>query len=77
MAWRLYHVKAGDTLAQLAVRFKVDAAEVVALNDLQNEVISPGTRLTIPGQKRAVNYYYSGAGGFLAGGSGRYRSWRR
>ena len=74
LAWRRYQVKAGDTLARLAEKFKVSPAEIVELNGLQSEAVPPGIRLTIPGQNRVVKYYYSsGAGGFLVGGSGRYR----
>ena len=74
LAWRWYRVKTGDTLAQLARKFKVNQAEIVSVNRLQNEPISSGIGLAIPGRNRPVKYYYSsGAGGFLVGGSGRYR----
>ena len=73
LAWRRYQVKAGDTLVGLSKKFKIKAAEIAALNGIEGDRVPAGLRLTIPGGKRAVKYYYAGAGGFLVGGSGRYR----
>ncbi len=74
LAWRWYRVETGDTLAQLARKFKVNQAEIVSANRLPSKLISSGIGLAIPGSNRPVKYYYSsGAGGFLVGGSGRYR----
>ena len=73
LAWRRYQVKAGDTLAGLSKKFKIKPTEIAALNGIEGDAVPAGLRLTIPGRKRAVKYYYSGAGGFLVGGSGRYR----
>ena len=73
LAWRRYQVKAGDTLIGLSKKFKIKSAEIAALNGIEGDAVPAGLRLTIPGGKRAVKYYYSGAGGLLVGGSGRYR----
>ena len=73
LAWRRYQVKAGDTLSGLSRKFKIKAAEIALLNRIEGDSVPAGLRLTIPGHKRAVKYYYSGAGGFLVGGDGRYR----
>ncbi len=74
LAWSRYEVKAGDTLATIAKRFKVQAARVAELNSLTGGELSAGLRLTIPGaQKRVTSYYSGGAGGFVEGGTGRYK----
>ena len=73
LAWRRYQVKAGDTVAGLAGKFNVKSAAIAELNGIEGDIVPAGLRLTIPGRKRAVKYYYSGAGGFLVGGSGRYQ----
>ena len=73
LAWRRYQVQAGDTIAGLSQKFKIRGAEIAEMNGLNDDAVPVGMRLTIPGRQRAVQYYYSGAGGFLVGGSGRYR----
>ena len=74
LAWTRYQVKAGDTLAAIAKRFKVRETQVAELNSITGRELPPGLRLTIPGAKKRVTSYYSGgAGGFLEGGTGRYR----
>jgi len=74
LAWSRYEVKAGDTLATIATRFKVQGVQLAKLNSLAGEELPPGLRLTIPGaQKMVTSYYSGGAGGFLEGGTGRYR----
>ena len=74
LAWSRYEVKAGETLAAIAKRFKVQAAQVAELNSLAGGELPAGLRLTIPGaQKRVTSYYSGGAGGFLEGGTGRYK----
>lgn len=76
LAWSRYEVKAGDTLAAIAKRFKVQAARVAELNSLAGGELPAGLRLTIPGARKRVSSYYSGgrgAGGFLEGGTGRYK----
>ena len=74
LAWSRYEVKAGDTLATIAKRFKIRETQVAELNSLAGGELPAGLRLTIPGaQKRVKSYYSGGAGGFLEGGTGRYK----
>jgi membrane-bound lytic murein transglycosylase D len=74
LAWSRYEVKAGDTLATIAKRFKIRETQVAELNSLAEGELPAGLRLTIPGApKRVKSYYSGGAGGFLEGGTGRYR----
>ena len=74
LAWSRYEVKEGDSLAAIAKRFKVRETQVAKLNSLPDGELPPGLRLTIPGAaKRVTSYYSGGAGGFVDGGSGRYK----
>ena len=74
LAWTRYEVKDGDSLPVIAKRFKVKEAQVAELNSLTASVLPAGLRLTIPtAQKRVKSYYSGGAGGFVEGGTGRYR----
>ncbi len=74
LAWSRYEVKAGDTLATIAKRFKIRETQVAELNSLAGGELPAGLRLTIPGApKRVKSYYSGGAGGFLEGGTGRYK----
>lgn len=45
---RRYTVRDGDTLARIARRFRVSAADVRVANELRSERIRPGERLWIP-----------------------------
>ena len=74
LAWTRYEVKDGDSLPVIAKRFKVKEAQVAELNSLTASELPAGLRLTIPtAQKRVKSYYSGGAGGFVEGGTGRYR----
>ena len=74
LAWTRYEVREGDSLPVIAKRFKVREAQVAELNSLTAGELPPGLRLTIPGApKRVKSYYSGGAGGFVEGGTGRYR----
>ena len=74
LAWTRYEVREGDSLPVIAKRFKVKEAQVAELNSLTASELPAGLRLTIPtAQKRVKSYYSGGAGGFVEGGTGRYR----
>ena len=74
LSWSRYEAKTGDNLAAIAKRFKVPEARVAELNSLTDVELAPGLRLTIPVATRKMTSYYSGgAGGFVDGGSGRYK----
>lgn len=47
----MHSVAAGETLAQIASRYTVEAAAIVTANELFRESVNPGTKLFIPGAK--------------------------
>jgi LysM repeat protein len=72
--WRRHTVEQGETLAAVARRYRINESEIAELNDLEGEALTSGVRLTIPTQTRLEHYGGWGqAGGFVEGGSGRYR----
>jgi membrane-bound lytic murein transglycosylase D len=72
--WRRHPMQDGETLADLAKRYNVKETEIAALNEIGDETPDPGTWLTIPAQTRIDLYGGWGrAGGFVDGGTGRYR----
>ena len=75
LAWRRHRVRDGESLAAIAKQYGAPSARIAELNGLGGDGIEAGAWLTIPAAQRRVSYYggSGGAGGFLAGGSGRYR----
>ncbi|HYM12145.1 MAG TPA: LysM peptidoglycan-binding domain-containing protein, partial [Bryobacterales bacterium] len=47
-SWRRYEVRNGDSLTQIAARFRVKAADIAQANHLGAEGVAPGQRLTVP-----------------------------
>ncbi|MBS1858000.1 MAG: transglycosylase SLT domain-containing protein [Acidobacteria bacterium] len=52
-AWRVHSVLAGETLAEIGRRYSVTAANIAAVNQLENEQPQEGDRLLIPAAPRA------------------------
>jgi membrane-bound lytic murein transglycosylase D len=48
VSWRRHEVREGETLAQIAARYRVRADEITALNGSSRSGLNPGDRLTIP-----------------------------
>ena len=48
VSWRRHEVRAGETLAQIAARYRVNADEIAALNPTASPSPAAGARLTIP-----------------------------
>jgi membrane-bound lytic murein transglycosylase D len=72
--WRRHAIQDGETLADIAKRYKVQESEIAELNEIGGESPEPGSWLTIPAQTRVEIYGGGGrAGGFVDGGTGRYR----
>jgi len=46
--WVIYTVRPGDTLSQIASRYRVDARAIIYSSGLQNAVLRPGQELRIP-----------------------------
>jgi len=75
LKWRRHAVQEGETLAAIARQYRVREDDILALNGLDGEVLRAGRRLNIPAETRLEIYGGSGgrAGGFVEGGTGRYR----
>ena len=74
LAWRRHRVKEKETLAAIAKRYKIKSSQIAELNQLDQGKLDQGSLLTIPSGPQKIKYYYrGGAGGFLVGGTGRYR----
>ena len=74
LAWRRHKVKEKETLAAIAKRYRIKSSQIAELNQLAQGELNQGSLLTIPSGPQKIKYYYrGGAGGFLVGGSGRYR----
>lgn len=59
----VYTVKAGDTPASLASKYKSDAAKIIAFNDAELSGLKPGEQIVIPDGSVAApapSYSYSG-----------------
>ena len=74
LAWRRHKVKEKETLAAIAKRYRIKSSQIAELNQLDEGKLDQGSFLTIPSGPQKIKYYYrGGAGGFLVGGTGRYR----
>ncbi len=73
LQWRRHLVAEEETLEAIAKRYGVKQDQIAELNPLQDQPLTTGLRLTIPAATRLKYYHSGGAGGFLEGGSGRYR----
>ena len=74
LAWRRHKVKAKETLAAIGKRYKIKSSLIAELNQLEGGELDQGSFLTIPSGPQKIKYYHrGGAGGFLVGGTGRYR----
>ena len=74
LAWRRHKVKEKETLAAIAKRYRIKSSQIAELNQLGQGELNQGSLLTIPSGPQKIKYYYrGGAGGFLVGGTGRYR----
>ena len=74
LAWRRHKVKEKETLAAIAKRYRIKSSLIAELNQLGQGELNQGSLLTIPSGPQKIEYYYrGGAGGFLVGGTGRYR----
>jgi peptidoglycan lytic transglycosylase D len=74
LKWRRPAVQEGETLAAIAREYRVSQDAIAELNDLDGKQLEAGLRLTIPTQTKLELYGGWGrAGGFLEGGTGRYR----
>ena len=74
LAWRRHKVKEKETLAAIAKRYRIKSSQIAELNQLDQGKLNQGSLLTIPSGPQKIKYYYrGGAGGFLVGGTGRYR----
>jgi membrane-bound lytic murein transglycosylase D len=75
LAWRRHRVRSGESLAAIAKQYGAPGAQIAELNGLDGDSVEAGAWLTIPAPQRRVSYFggSGGAGGLLAGGSGRYR----
>jgi membrane-bound lytic murein transglycosylase D len=47
-SWRRHEVRSGETLPQIAARYRVKAAEIAQVNHLDAERLAPGQRITVP-----------------------------
>ena len=74
LAWRRHKVKEKETLAAIAKRYRIKSSQIAELNQLDGGKLDEESFLTIPSGPQKIKYYYrGGAGGFLVGGTGRYR----
>ena len=74
LAWRRHKVKEKETLAAIAKRYRIKSSQIAELNQLDQGKLDQGSFLMIPSGPQKIKYYYrGGAGGFLVGGTGRYR----
>ena len=74
LAWRRHRVKEKETLAAIGKRYRIKSSLIAELNQLEGGELDEGSFLTIPSGPQKIKYYYrGGAGGFLVGGTGRYR----
>ena len=76
LQWRVHKAEEDVLLADLAKKYKVSAAELLAVNNLDTETaLAPaGTTLNIPTKTQLKVYRsYGGAGGLTEPGTGRYR----
>ena len=74
LAWRRHQVKEKETLAAIGKRYRIKSSLIAELNQLDQGKLDEGSFLTIPSGPQKIKYYYrGGAGGFLVGGTGRYR----
>ena len=74
LAWRRHQVKEKETLSAIAKRYRIKPSQIAELNQLDGGELDRGSFLTIPSGAQKIKYYYrGGAGGFLIGGTGRYR----
>ena len=74
LAWRRHQVKEKETLSAIAKRYGIKSSQIAELNRLDGGELDQGSLLTIPSGAQKIKYYYrGGAGGFLVGGTGRYR----
>ena len=74
LAWRRHRVKEKETLAAIGKRYRIKSSQIAELNQLDEGKLDQGSFLTIPSGLQKIKYYYrGGAGGFLVGGTGRYR----
>ncbi len=74
LAWRRHKVKEKETLAAIGKRYRIKSSSIAKLNQLEGGGLDEGLFLTIPSGPQKIKYYYrGGAGGFLVGGTGRYR----
>jgi membrane-bound lytic murein transglycosylase D len=72
--WRRPAIEGTATLASIARQYDVSEAELAKLNELDGKDLTAGLRLTVPARTRLELYGGGGrAGGFIEGGTGRYR----
>jgi membrane-bound lytic murein transglycosylase D len=48
VSWRRHEIRPGESLTQIAGRYRVKPEEIAAINQLGNRELGPGQRLTIP-----------------------------
>lgn len=75
LQWRRHAVEDGETLAEVAKRWKVDIAALAGANGLSaDDPLSAGLALNIPTATKLRSFRsYGGAGGLVDDGTGRYR----
>lgn len=76
LSWRSHEVRQGDTVADIAKRYKVAPDQLIATNGLSSAdaPLTAGLRLNVPAQTKLRSFRrWGGAGGLQEAGTGRYR----